>query len=126
MNKIIFITYATHNERLFNILVESSKRNNINLNILGYGDKWKGWRNRANEILIFLNKYDDNQLICHIDGFDSIILGNELELYEKFNKYYKNKKIVFSLDNTSNLIAKYLKKQKFNMCHDNFLSSQNC
>jgi hypothetical protein len=123
MNKIIFTTYATHNERLFDILVESSKRNNINLNILGYGEKWEGWKKRAEQILIFLNKYDDNQLICNIDGFDSIILGSELELYEKFNKYYKNKKIVFSSFNPSNIIVRYYTIKKFNLCRDNFLSA---
>lgn len=123
MNNIIFLTYATHNERLFNKLIESSKRNNINLNILGYGDKWEGWKKRAEKILLFLNKYDDNQLICHIDGFDSIILGNELELYTKFNKHYKNKKIVFSSDNSNNFYIKYYKMKKFNLCNDNFISA---
>ena len=123
MNKIIFLTYATHNERLFDKLIESSKKNNINLNILGYGKKWEGWKKRAEEILFFLNKYDNNQLICHIDGFDSIILGNELELYTKFNKYYKNKKIVFSSDNNNNLYINYYKMKKFSLCHDNFISA---
>ena len=123
MNNIIFITYATHSERLFDTLIESSKRNNIDLNILGYGDKWEGWKKRAEKILLFLNKYNDNQLICHIDGFDSIILGSEAELYKKFNKYYKNKKIVFSVDNNSNIIIKYYKNKKFNLCNNNFISA---
>ncbi len=123
MSKIIFITYATHSERLFDILVESSKRNNINLNIVGYGEKWEGWKKRAEKILLFLNKYDDNILICHIDGFDSLILGSELELYEKFNQFYKNKKIVFSSDNNSNFFIKYYKLKKFSKCHNNFISA---
>ena len=55
MNKIIFVSYATHSERLYDTLVESAKRNNINLNVLGYNTKWEGWKKRAETILNFLN-----------------------------------------------------------------------
>ena len=123
MNKIIFITYATHNERLFEILMESSKRNDINLNVLGYNEKWIGWKDRASKILDFIKKFDDNQLICHIDGFDSIILGSEKELYKKFNKFYKNKKVVFSSDNSKHFHINYYKMKKFSMCRKNFISA---
>lgn len=123
MNKIIFITYATHNERLFDILLESAKKNNINLNVLGYNEKWDNWKKRATSLLNFLNNIDDNKLICHIDGFDSIILGGEEELYNKFNKYYKDKKIVFSSDNSNHLSINYYKNKKFGMCHNNFISA---
>jgi hypothetical protein len=123
MNKIIFITYATHNERLFDILLESAKNNNINLNVLGYNNKWRGWKKRTASLLNYINNIDDNKLICHIDGFDSIILGGEEELYNKFNKYYKDKKVVFSSDNSNNLSINYYKNKKFGMCHNNFISA---
>ena len=123
MNKIIFITYATHNERLFDILLESAKRNNINLNVLGYNEKWEGWKKRATSLLNFLNNIDNNKLICHIDGFDSIILGGEEELYNKFNKYYKNNKIVFSSDNSDHFHINYYKNKKYGTCHNNFISA---
>ncbi len=124
MNNIIFLTYATHNERLFNKLIESSKRNNINLNILGYGDIFEGMKGRAKSILKFLNTINnDNQLICHIDAFDSIILGNEQEMYTKFNTFYKDKKLVFSSDNDNNFFFTYFKYKKYGKCHNNFLSA---
>lgn len=123
MNKIYYLTYATHSERLFDILIESAEKNNINLNTIGFGDKWLGWKNRAQQILNHIKKLDDNQIICHIDGFDSIILGSDNELYEKFINNFYDKKIVFSNDNTSNIIAKYYKLKKFTLCNDIFISA---
>ncbi len=120
---IYFITYATHSERLFDILLESAKRNNIKLNVIGMGNKWKDWKTRAGEILNHLKKLDNNMIICHIDGFDSIILGTELEIYEKFMTNYSDKKIIFSSDNSNNFFIKYFKLKKFNLCRNNFISA---
>jgi len=123
MNDIYFITYATHSERLFPILLDSCKKNNINLNIIGYGDKWINWKNRALNILNHIKTLDPNIIICHIDGFDSIILSNKEEIYEKFKKYYSDKKIVFSLDTTNNIFVRYIKLKKFTLCKNTFISA---
>ena len=120
---IYFITYATHSERLYDILIESAKRNNINLNVIGMGDVWVGWKNRAQKILDHLKTLDRNMIICHIDGFDSVILGNEQEIYNKFITNYKNNKIVFSSDNSNNIFIKYFKLKKFTLCRNNFISA---
>ena len=123
MNKIYYLTYATHSERLFDLLKESAINNNINLHIIGYGDKWINWKNRAQQILNHIKTLDKNQIICHIDGFDSLILGDDNEIYNKFIDNIGNKKIIFSKDNTTNLIAKYYKLKKFSLCHDVFISA---
>ncbi len=123
MNKIYYLTYATHSERLFEILKNSAKDNEINLNVLGYGDKWFGWKDRAKNILKHLKTLDDNIIICHIDGFDSILLGSDDELYEKFINNFNDKKIVFSTDNSSNFFVNYYKKKKFTLCNNVFISA---
>lgn len=123
MKSIYFITYATHSERLFDTLLESAKRNAIKLNVIGLGEKWINWKHRAKQILMHLNTINDNMLICHIDGFDSIILGNATELYNKYIEHYSDKKIVFSSDNADNIFVKYFKLKKFSVCRDNFISA---
>jgi len=123
MNKIYYLTYATHSERMFDLLKESAINNSINLNIIGFGDKWKGWKDRAQQILNHIKKLDKNQIICHIDGFDSLILGNDNELYNKFKNIIGNKKIIFSVDKPTNSLAKYYKLKKFTLCHDIFISA---
>ncbi len=122
-SNIYFITYATHSERLFNILLESAERNKIKLNVIGMGDIWKGWKNRARQILNHLKTLDDNMIICHIDGFDSVILSNQQEIYNKFMANYKDNKIVFSLDNTNNFLIKFFKLRKFSLCRKEFISA---
>jgi len=122
-NMIYFITYATHSERLYDILIESAKRNDINLHVIGMGDMWIGWKNRAQKILDHLKTLDRNMIICHIDGFDSVILGNEQEIYNKFITNYKNNKIVFSSDETNNIFIRYFKLKKFTLCRNNFISA---
>ncbi len=123
MNNIYYLTYATHSERMFDILKESAIRNSINLNIVGYGDKWINWKNRAKSILNHIKKLDNNKIICHIDGFDSIILTNDDEIYNKFINIIGNKKIIFSSDNASNFIVSDFKTRKFGTCHNNLISA---
>ncbi len=123
MNKIYYLTYATHSERLFHVLKDSAVNNNINLHIIGYGDKWKGWKKRSLQILNHIKKLDKNQIICHIDGFDSIILGSDDELYNKFIKIIGNKKIIFSVDKPYNSLSIFYKLKKFNLCNDIFISA---
>ena len=36
-------TYVTHNDRYFNSLVDSSKKQNIDIVIRGMGHKWEGY-----------------------------------------------------------------------------------
>ncbi len=122
-SNIYFITYATHSERLFDLLLESATRNNIKLNVIGMGDKWIGWKKRAEYILNHLENLDDNMIVCHIDGFDSIILSNAEEIYNKFINYYNNKKVVFSSDDSANFLVKYFKLKKFNLCRNHFISA---
>uniref|UniRef100_A0A6C0J8K0 PLOD1-3-like GT domain-containing protein n=1 Tax=viral metagenome TaxID=1070528 RepID=A0A6C0J8K0_9ZZZZ len=123
MSNIIFVTFATHKERLFNNLIKSCKKNKVKLNIIGFKKKWKGWKNRAKYILKYLDKFRDNQIICCLDAFDSLVLSNDKELYNKFIKYYKNYNIVFSNDNSNNILIKSFKNKKFSMCKNNFLSA---
>jgi len=123
MSKIIFVTFATHKERLFKNLIKSSTKNKIKLNIIGFNTKWSGWKNRARYILKYINRFKNNQLICCLDAFDSLILGNEEELYNKFIKYYKNYNIVFSNDTSENFFINNYKKKKFNTCKNNFISA---
>ncbi len=120
---INYITYATHSERLYPILIESSIKHNINLHVIGYGNKWVGWKDRAQHILNYLNTIDNNAIVCHLDGFDSIILGSNNEIYEKLIQYSNMYDIVFSSDNNDNMFIKYFKMKKFKICRNNFISA---
>ena len=97
-NKLEIITYATHNENYFSILIKSAKRNNLKLTVLGYGNMWVDFTDKLTEFLKYLKNKDPGLIVMFVDGFD-VIINNTTE-HEILNKYYSfNKPIVFSIEN---------------------------
>lgn len=108
-------TYATHNERYFPILLESCRRHNIELVNIGEGKVWNGFKGRAVELLKYCNTLDSNEIVCCIDGFDTIVLTSYDEIETKFRKM--NKEIVFSKGgNASGFLNKYIQQKMFQKC----------
>ena len=92
------ITVATKkNVGYYRILVESCKRNNIDLIVLGLGQEWKGFTMRFDLWMNYLNTLNDNEIVMINDAYDVVILQNSKIILNKFLKF--NKKIVFSCEN---------------------------
>ena len=107
------ITYATHDSGYFNIL-----KKNPNITILGYGNKWNGLHDKIKGIIEFCKKINPNDIVCFVDGFDTIILSDKDEILDKYYNFY-NGKIVFSKDITiNNTLVKYKSDQFFGRCQD--------
>jgi len=83
---LYIITVATHDDMYLPHLKESCKKNNGNLIVLGYGEKWKGFSWRFTLLLNFLNTIHDNDIVCFVDGFDVICTRNLKELPNVFYK----------------------------------------
>jgi len=100
-DKLEIVTYATHNERYFPILVESAKRNNLKLTVLGYGKKWNGFTDKFIGVLNYIKNKDPNLIVMFVDAFD-VVFNNttEQEILNKYNSF--NKPIVFSVDMKNN------------------------
>jgi hypothetical protein len=92
---MILLTYVTHNSGYFDALKISSKNNGFDLNIIGWEAKWEGFIQRAKTILNFLQNIDKNELVCCVDGFDVLVLGNQEEVLNKF-KSFNTDKVIFS------------------------------
>lgn len=107
-----FITFATHEERMLPLLIESAKRNNINLEIFGKNKTWKNYGNKMYEINNYIKNIPDEEIIVFFDAFDTVILTDEKEFLKKFNiinnkiKDVNKKDLIFA--NGRNCI-KYLK-----------------
>ena len=84
------VCYATHTERYFNILKESCP----NIIILGYNDKWINFYTKIHKILDFCKTKNPDDIICIIDGFDTIVLSSLDEILDKYKSL--NYDIVFS------------------------------
>jgi len=79
-----FVTVATKSSGYLETLEASCKRNKIKLDKLGWNMEWRGWRWRTEQLLEYLNKYDEDEIVCMFDGYDVIILGGEEEIRRKF------------------------------------------
>lgn len=112
------ISYATHSERYFNILKKSCP----NIIILGYGDEWINWYTKKHKILDFCKTKNTDDIICVVDGFDTIVLSSLNEIVNKYKSL--NYDIVFSRGaNSSDIIIKYTQDKLYGRCNNYRLNS---
>jgi hypothetical protein len=113
-------TVATHIDGYYDILLQSCKRNNINIHVLGKGEKYINHLFKTYKTIEFLKKQKSDQIVLFIDGFDSIVLENINIIEKKFLKlkvpfifsedikynYYKNLALKFfiKINSTNNYI----------------------
>lgn len=114
---IYLVTYATHTERYFEVLKKSN-----DLIVLGYGEEWKGYGQKSRKVVDFCKSKNPDDIICFVDGFDSVILTSKEEILEKYKSYQKP--LVFSKDlSHNNILIKYLKDKFYNRCDQLHLNS---
>jgi len=114
---LYIITYATHNERYFEILKQSYP----NIIVLGFGTKWNGFYDKVKATIEFCKEKNDDDLILFVDGFDSVILNTD-NLIEKYKSFKSS--LVFSKDlNPGIIFNKYSQDSFFNTCNSLNLNS---
>ena len=98
--KLKNIVVATiENIGYYKILVESCKRNNIDLVVLGKNKEWTGFTMRFALWLDYLNNLNDNEIVMINDAYDVIIIENGSTIINRFLKLNKNI-VVGSQDST--------------------------
>jgi len=111
------IAVATHNERMFNIFKQSGQKFGYTIDILGFGQAWKGFAWRFDLILEKLQKLEDkDELILISDAFDVVFINSPDVFEERFKNL--NSDIVFTCDPVSDkwrcrCIANYYRKRLF-------------
>ncbi len=68
------ITYATHDERYFKFI-----KNRVH-KVLGFGKKWNGFHDKVKAVVDFCESVEPDDIVCFVDGFDSMILGTDQEI----------------------------------------------
>lgn len=112
------ITIATkENIGYYSLLVESCKKNNIELVVLGLGEKWTGFTMRFKLWLNYLNQLDDNEIVMINDAYDVIILENSEKIVKKFKKF--NAYVVFG--NQCGIQEYFIKQKEQTLCFGNII-----
>lgn len=109
--KLKILTYATHSEGYYNILMSQLNKLKIDYEIIGYGKKWNGFFQKIKDIYEHLKTIDKNTIILFCDGFDSIVLENKKEIFKKYKSY--GKKIVFGIEDLQNYLKIFAQKIVF-------------
>jgi hypothetical protein len=118
------VTVATESKFYFPYLVESCKLNGIELEVLGYGEKWRGYNWRFRLMLDYLQKLPDDDIVCFIDGYDVICCRDLRQLKDEFLKIRKdtNCKIVTGKAN-ANPFIELLGYIHFGFCNNELLNA---
>ncbi|WP_444903898.1 glycosyltransferase domain-containing protein [Microbulbifer sp. CnH-101-E] len=104
-------TIATHSERMFPVLQESARRNGVSLTILGRDHPWKDFSSKMDILLPFFQTLPEEDIICYLDGFDSLILPSVRLLEKNFHSFGKD--IIFSNDYRHDGVQGYFEKKFF-------------
>ena len=122
-----FITIATNAQHYFYSMKESAKRNNIKIEILGWGKKWGGFIWKFKLMKDKLKHLPKKDIVMFFDAYDIIFMKNEKEIEKVFLEY--GKKILFgsicgtSLENyISKKIFKAEESPKKETCYDSLNS----
>jgi hypothetical protein len=118
------LTFATHKEGTFDDIINN--KFNIPIKVLGYGQKWTGFRMKFDYVYDYIQDLNDNEIVFFIDGFDSYINGDLDVAVERFNNM--NETVVFSLQCPISAIFplelnKILVKNAFGSCHNGLIAN---
>jgi hypothetical protein len=83
------ITVATHSQGYFQVLKQSCRRNNIELTILGWGQKWGGFGWKLKVVRDYLKTLPADDIVLVIDAFDTLIICDTDEILAKFKSMNK-------------------------------------
>jgi len=117
---LYIVTFATHSQGYYNLLLKSCP----NLIVLGFGEKWQGFGQKCKYIIEFCKTTNRDDIICVIDGFDTVCLcDSENEIVEKFKSF--DASIVFSaaVTNMRNSLQKYFAEKTFGKCRGHRLNA---
>jgi len=115
--KIFAVTVATHNEGYYEDLIQSCKRNKIDLIVLGYGKKWQGFSWKFSLMKEFVdNLENDDDVVIFLDAYDIIATQDSSVIKERFLEF--DSPLVFSIEKLykGNYYLEYARKKMFGHC----------
>jgi hypothetical protein len=129
MDELSIICVATSDEGYLDVLRKNAKDKNINLYVLGYGEKWQGLWWKSKKYLEFLDNCEPDEIVMIVDGYDVIIPGTKNGIVNKFKNFDTD--IVISCEPTLSYINNtiytnshfYTSKKYFNCKTEYLLNS---
>lgn len=81
---VYITTYANKSQGMFEELVNNEF--GVRVEILGWGTKWNGYKDKLKGLLVYLDTRDDEDIVVLVDGFDTKINKPTKDLESRFKK----------------------------------------
>ncbi|MCB8977579.1 MAG: hypothetical protein H6657_09180 [Ardenticatenaceae bacterium] len=78
--KMQVITVATHSQGYFPLLADTCRNNNIELVVLGWGERWKGFGWKLGLLKKHFESVSSNEIVLVLDGFDTILVSHPIQI----------------------------------------------
>jgi hypothetical protein len=118
------VTVATNSQYYSPYLVESCERNGLKLEILGFGEEWKGFNWKYKKMIDYLKTLPKNDLVCFVDGYDIICCRNLKEMPAVFYELKEKHKckIIYAEDKLMFIFSIFVRFY-FGTCKNKSLNS---
>lgn len=119
------VTVATQSEAYFPYLLKSCARFRAQLDVLGWGQKWRGFTWRSHLLVDYLNKLDDDEIVCVIDAYDVLLLRPLDELEQAFREFHARTRyeIVAGCETASSFTHGLHMKWLFGTCRNKYVNA---
>jgi hypothetical protein len=123
------VTVATKTDGYFSTLQDSCKRFNVQLDVLGWNQKWLGFAWKLQLMQQYLSNLPDSEIVCFIDGYDVIMLRSLEDLETEFKIFLtiidptNIGKIIIGCENSKYRILHLLGDLVFKTCHGKAINS---
>lgn len=96
--KIHILVIATEADRADQLLASLSNKEGYKVHIRGVGEQWTGYDFKLRHTLKFAKKLKPDDILMHLDAYDTYVLAHAREVLDKFYKMDAN--IVISTETT--------------------------
>lgn len=127
MSELHIVTVATESKYYFPYLVESCKKYGKELEVLGYGEKWKGFNWRFKLMIEYLKKLPEDDIVCFVDGYD-VLCVRDLNEMKKIFLEIRNKtgcEIIIGINeyDKNSYIYNFASYYYFGKCNDSYINA---
>ena len=81
------VTVATHDSAYYSALLDSCRRHDVAIDVLGWGQAWKGFSWRMELLITYLSALAEDEVVCFVDAYDLVLLRPLAELESQFRDF---------------------------------------
>lgn len=117
-----FVTLATNSTGYFKTMIASANNNNIDVDVLGMGEKWYGYSMKINKLNDYIKNLKDDEIVCFFDAYDVIFCDNSKNIEEKYINSKKD--ILIGCHEKPGIIINHFMKSIYNYNEKNKTNSK--